>query len=174
MTHWGPGGVSTSSVTDHDDVRRNETFMSRQQPASPHVEHLLLALSLSVSLLAFLLLGLGVVPSAPDPSPSAPDDSTGAQIHTERIGDQLRVQGVFVSEDASADTLRYELSLRRSGATGTTQTTQSGSFAAGPGRADTLSTTQVNVQSGDTLTLHLHVRRDETPIDSARAWRTIR
>ncbi|MCS3698419.1 hypothetical protein GGP73_003142 [Salinibacter ruber] len=136
------------------------------------MDHLLLTLGLSVSLLAPLLLGVG--PATPDPSPPAPDDSTGAQIHTERTGDRLRVQGVFVSEDASADTLHYELSLRRSGATGTTQTTQSGSFAAGPGRADTLSTTQVNVQSGDTLILHLRVRRSETPIDSARVRRTIR
>ncbi len=146
--------------------------MSRQQPASPHVDHLLLTLGLSVSLLALLLLRGG--PATPDPSPPAPDDSTGAQIHTERTGDRLRVQGVFVSEDASADTLRYELSLRRRGAAGTTQTTQSGTFATGPGQADTLSTTQVNVQSGDTLTLHLRVRRGGTPIDSARAWRTIR
>jgi len=137
------------------------------------VDHLLLASGLSASLLVLLLLGLGVVPSAPDPSPPAPDDSTGVQIHTERIGDRLRVQGVFVSEDASADTLRYELSLRRSGAAGTTQTTQSGAFATGPGQADTLSTTQVNVQSGDTLTFHLRVRRAETPIDSVRVRRTI-
>ncbi|WP_251965245.1 curli-like amyloid fiber formation chaperone CsgH [Salinibacter ruber] len=137
------------------------------------MDHLLLASGLSASLLVLLLLGLGVVPSAPDPSPPAPDDSTGAQIHTERIGDRLRVQGVFVSEDASADTLRYELSLRRSGTAGTTQTTQSGPFATGPGQADTLSTTQVNVQSGDTLTLHLLVRRAETLIDSVRVRRTI-
>jgi nucleoid-associated protein YgaU len=132
-----------------------------------------MASSLSVSLLS-LLLGLEVGRAAPDPSPPAPDDSIGAQIHTERTGDRLRVQGVFVNADVAADTLRYELSLRRSGAAGTTQTTQSGPFTTGPGQADTLSTTQVNVQSGDTLTLHLRVRRGGTPIDSARAWRTIR
>ena len=160
-------------MIDRADARRNETLLSRQQPALPHVDHLLLALSLSVSLLALLLLGLGVAPATPDPSPPTPSDSTGAQIHTERTGDRLRVQGVFVSEDASADTLHYELSLRRSGAAGTTQTTQSGPFATGPGRADTLSTTEVNVQSGDILTLHLRVRRAETLIDSARIRRTI-
>jgi hypothetical protein len=120
-----------------------------------------------------LLAGLGFTTPPSGEGATTSDDSTGAQIHTERIGDRLRVQGVFVSEDASADTLRYELSLRRSGAAGTTQTTQSGAFATGPGQADTLSTTQVNVQSGDTLTLHLRVRRAETPIDSARVRRTI-
>nr|WP_272502931.1 curli-like amyloid fiber formation chaperone CsgH [Salinibacter ruber] len=119
------------------------------------------------------MLGLGVGPAAPGPLPPVSDDSTGAQIHTERFGDRLRVQGVFVNADTAADTLRYELSLRRRGAAGTTQTTQSGAFATGPGQADTLSTTQVNVQSGDTLTLHLLVRRAETPIDSARVRRTI-
>jgi hypothetical protein len=160
-------------MIDRADARRNETLLSRQQPVLPHVDHFLTALYLSVSLLALLLLGLGVAPAAPEPSPPVPDDSTGARIHTERIGDRLRVQGVFVNADVAADTLRYELSLRRSGATGTTQTTQSGPFATGPGRADTLSTTQVNVQSGDTLTLHLRVRRAEAPIDSARVRRTI-
>ncbi len=120
-----------------------------------------------------LLAGLGPTTNPTGEGVLTPDDTTGAQIHTERIGDRLRVQGVFVNADATADTLRYELSLRRSGAAGTTQTTQSGPFATGPGRADTLSTTQVNVQSGDTLTLHLLVRRGETPIDSARVRRTI-
>ena len=135
--------------------------------------------------LAGCILGLGaagllLVSAASQEAPSpeirfgaAPDDSTGAQIHTERTGDQLRVQGVFVNADAAADTLRYELSLRRRGAAGTTQTTQSGPFATGSGQADTLSTTQINVQSGDTLTLHLRVHRAETPIDSARVRRTI-
>ena len=120
-----------------------------------------------------LLAGLGPTTNPTGEGVPIPDDSTGAQIHTERIGDRLRVQGVFVNADVAADTLRYELSLRRSGAAGTTQTTQSGPFATGPGQADTLSTTQVNVQSGDTLTLHLLVRRAEAPLDSARVRRTI-
>jgi hypothetical protein len=160
-------------MIDRVDARRNGQFLPRQQPASPHVDDLHLASSLSVSLLVLLLLGLGVGPAAPGPSPPASDDSTGAQIHTERIGNQMRVQGVFVNADVAADTLCYELSLHRSGAAGTTQATQSGPFATGPGQADTLSTTQVNVQSGDTLTLHLLVRRAEAPLDSARVRRTI-
>jgi hypothetical protein len=120
-----------------------------------------------------LLAGLGPTTNPTGEGVPIPDDSTGAQIHTERIGNQMRVQGVFVNADVAADTLRYELSLRRSGAAGTAQTTQSGPFATGPGQADTLSTTQVNVQSGDTLTLHLLVRRAEAPLDSARVRRTI-
>jgi hypothetical protein len=121
-----------------------------------------------------ILLLLGTAASPSSSSPDGPEtDSTGAQIHTERIGNQMRVQGVFVNADVAADTLRYELSLRRSGAAGTTQTTQSGPFATDPGQADTLSTTQVNVQSGDTLTLHLLVRRGEAPLDSARVRRTL-
>ena len=125
---------------------------------------------------AFLgvLLLLGTAASPSSSSPDGPEtDSTCAQIHAERIGNQMRVQSVFVNADVPPDTLRYELSLRRSGAAGTTQTTQSGPFATGPGQADTLSTTQVNVQSGDILTLHLRVRRADTPIDSARVRRTI-
>ena len=121
-----------------------------------------------------ILLLLGTAASPSSSSPNGPEtDSSSARIHTECTGDRLRVQGVFVNAGVAADTLRYELSLRRSGAAGTTQTTQSGPFTTGPGQADTLSTTQVNVQSGDTLTLHLRVRRAETPIDSARVRRTI-
>ncbi|WP_263810396.1 curli-like amyloid fiber formation chaperone CsgH [Salinibacter pepae] len=120
-----------------------------------------------------LLCGLSFTADSSGEGATTPDDSTGAQIHTERIGNQMRVQSVFVNADVPADTLRYELALRRSGTAGTTQTTQSGAFATGPGQADTLSTTQVNVQSGDTLTLHLRVRRAETLIDSVRVRRTI-
>lgn len=138
------------------------------------MDSLLFIPGLPTSLLSLLLIGLGVTAPTPAPSsPAPPDDSTGAQIHTERAGDRLRVQGVFVNDDVATDTLRYELSVRRSGGTGTTQSTQSGFFTTAPGQADTLSTTQVNVQSGDTIELHLIVHRADAPLDSARVQRTI-
>lgn len=132
------------------------------------------------SALALLLVGFGVTVDFPWESSVGPADSTIALIQTERSGDRLRVQGVFISEgkrvderDASSHTLSYELSVRRDGAAGTTRTSQAGTFETAPGQADTLSTTQVNVQSGDMIDLHLVVRRTGTPIDSARVRRRV-
>lgn len=137
-------------------------------------------MNLSLSLPRALLSLLPAILAVPGPAsgipvgPSlAPSDSTEAQIHAERIGDRLLIQGVFVNEGLTADTLRYELSVRRSGDTGTTRTTQSGAFATESGQADTLSTTTVNVQSGDTTNLHLLVRRAGALLDSARVRRTV-
>lgn len=105
--------------------------------------------------------------SAPAP------DSTGAQIDLEREGEGLSVRALFTGDASSADTLSYELTVRRCRAAGTTQTAQSGTFAVTPGRADTLSTVQVNVQSGDQLRLRLVVRADRQPVDTARIERTV-
>lgn len=100
-------------------------------------------------------------------------DSTGARIGMERDGNQLRVQGLFAGTDAAPDTLSYELTVRRSGTAGTSQTAQSGVFAPTPNQVDTLSTVQVSVQSGDQLRLRLTIRADGAPIDTARIDRTI-
>ena len=131
------------------------------------------------SVLAVLLVGLGITMDFPGAPTVGPADSTIALIQTERAGERLRVQGIFISEgppaserDASS-TLNYELSVRRSGAAGTVRTSQSGTFETAPGQADTLSTTQVNVQTGDTIDLHLLVRRADVPLDSAHIRRMV-
>jgi hypothetical protein len=100
-------------------------------------------------------------------------DTTGAQIDLEWEGEALSVWALFTGETTSADSLAYELTVRRCGAAGTTQTAQSGTFAVTPGRTDTLSTVQVNVQSGDQLRLQLVVRAGRQPVDTARIARTI-
>lgn len=79
------------------------------------------------------------------------------------------MQGVFVSEDGPTDALQYELSMHRDGPSGTIWSSQSGLFGTAPGPADALLTTVVDVQSGDTIDLHLLVHRSETLIDSAGA-----
>ena len=104
---------------------------------------------------------------------AAETDSTGAHIGVERDDDQLRVQGLFSAPETVPDTLSYELTVRRSGAAGTTHTAQSGVFAPTPNRVDTLSTVQVSVQPGDELRLRLTIRADGAPIDTARIDRTI-
>lgn len=100
-------------------------------------------------------------------------DSTGAQIDLEREGDACSVRALYTGEGASSDTLSYELTVRRRGASGTTQTAQSGTFSVGPGRTDTLSTVRVSVQSGDQLRLRLTIRAEGAPIDTTDLERTI-
>jgi len=117
-------------------------------------------------LLALCLAGVLTTPGGP------PADSTGAHIGVERDGNQLRVRALFAGAEPPADTLSYKLTVSRSGATGTTQTTQSGVFSVTPGRPDTLSTVQVNVQTGDHLRVHLRVRAGTRPVDTAHLERS--
>jgi hypothetical protein len=92
----------------------------------------------------------------------------------------LRVKGAFTNDrpDGSqdslvgADTLTYRLNVRRTGAAGTSQSTQSGRFDTVSGQTDTLSTVRINVQSGDQVDLHLTIRRDGTLVDEVRRQRT--
>ena len=117
-----------------------------------------------------LLGGAGAVSSASAPAAS---DSTHARIDTQRVGDQLRIRGLFVNADGPTGALTYELSVRRDGAAGTARTTQSGTFRTAPGQTDTLSTTQVSVQPGARIDLRLRVRRDGTPVGQARLRHTM-
>lgn len=80
----------------------------------------------------------------------------------------VRVQGAFVNDSTWTDELAYELNVRRTGESGTTQTTQSGTFETAPGQTDTLSTVRVSVQTGDRIELHLTIRQDGTLVDEDR------
>jgi hypothetical protein len=113
-----------------------------------------------------------------------PDDSTGARLLVERQGERLLIQAAFTNDpDGSrdrasrdrlpkADTLTYELDVRRTGTAGTSQSTQSGRFETAPGQTDTLSTVRINVQPGDRAKLHLAIRKGETLVDEVRQRRT--
>jgi hypothetical protein len=134
--------------------------------------------------LAGYILGLGAVglllvttlsrgdPSSPIRSGITGNDSTGARLLVERQGERVRVQGAFTNDGTGKGMLTYELDVRRTGDTGTSQSTQSGQFETAPGQTDTLSTVQVNVQPGDRMALHLTIRRDGTLIDEVRQQRT--
>jgi hypothetical protein len=82
----------------------------------------------------------------------------------------LLVQGLFVNDNTEADTLTYKLAARRSGPAGTSQSTQSGSFATAPGQTDTLSTIQTNVQPGSRVNIRLTICDNGTVLDETQ-WR---
>jgi hypothetical protein len=123
------------------------------------------------AVLGALLLLLGS--AAGPPGAAAPPDSTGAQIDVERDGERLHIRGVFANDTTRAGPLAYALAVRRTGPSGTSQTSQSGTFETAPGQTDTLSTVTVNASPGATLRLHLVIRRGETTIDTARVERTV-
>jgi hypothetical protein len=124
------------------------------------------------AVLGALLLLLGSAVAGP-PGAAAPPDSTGAQIDVERDGERLHIRGVFANDTTRAGPLAYALAVRRTGPSGTSQTSQSGTFETAPGQTDTLSTVTVNASPGATLRLHLVIRRGETTIDTARVERTV-
>ena len=66
------------------------------------------------------------------------------------------------------DTLRYTLTLRRTGPAGTARSSQSGSFTPPTGVTDTLSTIRIHWSSDDQITIRLAVQRGGTVIDEAR------
>lgn len=98
---------------------------------------------------------------------------TGARILVERQEEGMRIQGAFVNDSTWTGELAYELDVQRTGSAGTSQTTQSGTFETAPGQADTLSTVQINVQSGDRVEAHLTIRWEEKLIDETRLQRHI-
>lgn len=68
--------------------------------------------------------------------------------------DQWTLHAVFENMDLPAGILNYRLEIRKSGASGTSSTSQSGKVETAPGRADTLAVSRLNVSRGD----HLHAR----------------
>jgi len=111
--------------------------------------------------------------AGPGAGPVMLPDSTNTTIELRRNGSTLRIRALFTGGPELPDALAYELSVRRNGAAGTTQTTQSGAFSVTPGRPDTLSTVTVNVQTGDRLRIHVRVRAGTRPVDTAHLERTL-
>ena len=93
---------------------------------------------------------------------STVSDRAEVRIRLQARNDWVQVLGVFENENMVADTLRYELQVRRMGATGTSVTSQSGSFVSYTGDVDSLSTSTISVRSGDQLKVRLQVFNEET------------
>lgn len=89
---------------------------------------------------------------------SVSSDTGEVQIRLQYSRGHVGVRGAFKNESTGADTLTYELEVRKTGTAGTSVTRQSGSFRTRPGDVERLSTSTVSVQSGDRLAVHLVVR----------------
>ena len=106
--------------------------------------------------LGFLSLGLVGMPTYP---------SGDAEILLTRDGSSVQITGMYTNSAEQPGPLTYELDVTRTGSQGSTKSTQSGAFETAPNQRDTLSTSSVNVQDGDTLRIHLQVRYNAATID---------
>jgi len=112
--------------------------------------------------LVLLIPGADVQGQSSTRTESASSDSAEVKIRLQDRDDRVHVLGVFENENMVADTLTYELQVRRMGATGTSVSRQSGSFVSYTGDVDSLSTTTISVRSGDQLKVRLQVFNEET------------
>lgn len=94
------------------------------------------------------------------------DDDDGARILLTVENGHLGVQGYFHNDRALSGTLEYTLRIIREGAAGRSSSSQNGSFETVPGQADTLSTTRINVQDGDSLYIALDILHNGDPVDN--------
>lgn len=104
-----------------------------------------------------------------------PTTHAGASITIEQEGARVLVRPMYTLLDTTvtdSTTLRYTFSVERTGAA-TARSRQGGRFTPTPGRTDTLSTVRLNTQPGDSLQLHLVVRRGDQVIDEQTAARVV-
>ncbi len=129
--------------------------------------------------LVLLLISLPLIaPAAEGGAPisdvlSPLTDSTGAVLQVKQTDGTIQIRTLFVNQNIPTDTLTYTVSVRRQGKAGSSRSTQSGSFATAPGRIDTLSTMQFNLQPGDKIHGTLTARRGTQNLDTAHVHRTV-
>jgi len=109
-------------------------------------------------MLVRLLVGLLALPA---------DPPGRARILVREEAGQWSIHAVFDNSDTPAGTLQYRLEVRKSGASGTSETSQSGEFETVPGREDTLAVSSLNVGEGDRIDARLVVMDGDRSVDEA-------
>lgn len=95
-------------------------------------------------------------------------DTNPARIHLTQDGATLLVTGVYSpDQQASAGALSYTLRVVRVGAGGRSTSTQSGAFEAAPGTPQTLATSRVRAETGDSLRVDLRIRKGDAVVSHA-------
>jgi len=88
---------------------------------------------------------------------SAESPAVESRIILEKSDDQLRISGNVTYNGSERMDASYRLEVRRSGASGTTQTSQSGNITLENGKSAGISRTSVNIQQGDTCRIDLEI-----------------
>ncbi len=80
-----------------------------------------------------------------------------AWIDASQTDDMLTVRGKFANDSEQDATFRYELLTTKQGTSGSSTSTQAGSFTAPAGQEVSLSNTSINVSAEDTYVIELKV-----------------
>lgn len=87
------------------------------------------------------------------------------RLVVDRDGSRLTIRGLYVQANAEPTELTYELTVDRMGAS-TSRSHQAGAFTPNGVHPDTLSTTRINVEPGDQLSLRLVLRQGQRVVDT--------
>ncbi len=85
-----------------------------------------------------------------------------AWIDAQQTNDMLTVRGKFANDSQQDATFRYQLLTTKQGTSGSSTSTQAGSFAAPAGQEVSLSNTSINVTQSDTYLIELKVFSQDT------------
>ncbi len=85
-----------------------------------------------------------------------------AWIDAQQTDDMLTVRGRFANDSERDATFRYELVTTKQGPSGSSSSTQAGSFTAPAGQEVSLSNTSINVTQNDTYLIELKVFSQDT------------
>lgn len=88
-------------------------------------------------------------------APAAPEHR--AWISAEQQDEMLTIQGRFANDTQQDATFRYELVTTKQGRSGSSSSTQAGSFAAPAQKEVSLSNTSINVTPEDTYVIELKI-----------------
>lgn len=90
-----------------------------------------------------------------------------ARIETNLQDGKLKISNVFENNSTAEVSLTYKFQCKRKGRSGTSVSSQSGSFTAEPGQTVTLSRSAISVSSSDNYRLTLDVFENGKPVATA-------
>ena len=108
------------------------------------------------TLLTILVLSLATVAHAQS------TEEHRAWIDAQQQNDMLTIRGKFANDSPRGASFRYELVTTKQGKSGSSSSTQVGSFAAPAGEEVSLSNTSINITPEDTYAIELKIFQGNT------------
>ncbi len=95
-------------------------------------------------------------------APSALPSEHRAWIDVQSKSDMLTIQGKFANDGHQDVAFRYELTTTKQGKSGSSSSTQAGSFVAPAQQEVSLSHVSINLNKGDTCLIELKIVKEDT------------
>ena len=115
----------------------------------------------------YLMLGLSSVAILLAGFTPSEGTSVESELSIEVVDEMLNISGTVTNRSEEEKKLTYHLEVKRSGRSGTTSTSQSGSLDLKAGEDSGISTTSINAANGDTCEVSLKVRDSDDKLVSA-------